>query len=183
MTHEPASPTATEMSRWLELQQRAHTAFESRLSAVVDWSAPTPDTEWDTRALVLHVVREQQRAHTLLSGGDESPIRLEPVGSEWSRVTADTRRAASAARPETVLRLGRDSVTALELVREQVSDAPSTPGTSPAPPGPTRRWTRSSWRPSGSCSRRRRRRCARAGCSPLPSPSATTRRCRRACSP
>jgi len=126
MTHEPASPTATEMSRWLDLQQRAHAAFESRLAAVVDWSAPTPDTEWDTRALVLHVVREQQRAHTLLSGGDESPIRLEPVGSdlrsEWSRVTADTRAAASAARPEAVLRLGRDSVTALELVREQVSD-------------------------------------------------------------
>jgi len=126
MTHEPASPTATEMSRWLDLQQRAHAAFESRLAAVEDWSAPTPDTEWDTRALVLHVVREQQRAHTLLSGGDESPIRLEPVASdlrsEWTRVTADARASAAAAHPDAVLRLGRDSVTALELVREQVSD-------------------------------------------------------------
>ncbi|MCM6762175.1 TIGR03086 family metal-binding protein [Rathayibacter sp. ZW T2_19] len=126
MTHEPASPTATEMSRWLDLQQRAHAAFESRLAAVEDWSAPTPDTEWDTRALVLHVVREQQRAHTLLSGGDESPIRLEPVASdlrsEWTRVTADARASAASAHPDAVLRLGRDSVTALELVREQVSD-------------------------------------------------------------
>ena len=126
MTHEPASPTATEMTRWLDLQQRAHAAFESRLAAVEDWSAPTPDTEWDTRALVLHVVREQQRAHTLLSGGDESPIRLEPVASdlrsEWTRVTADARASAASAHPDAVLRLGRDSVTALELVREQVSD-------------------------------------------------------------
>lgn len=69
MTHEqPDSPTATEMSRWLALQDRAHSAFELRLVAVEDWTAPTPDTEWDVRALVLHVVREQQRAHTLLSG-------------------------------------------------------------------------------------------------------------------
>ena len=73
--HEPASPDS-DLSLWLDLQARAHAAFEIRLDAVVDWTAPTPDTEWDTRALVLHVVREQQRAHTLLSGGDESPIRL-----------------------------------------------------------------------------------------------------------
>ncbi|WP_244259230.1 TIGR03086 family metal-binding protein [Rathayibacter sp. VKM Ac-2759] len=138
MTHEqPDSPTADddtttrdtstdEMSRWLDLQERAHTAFEIRLALVADWSAPTPDTEWDTRALVLHVVREQQRAHTLLTGGDESPIRLEPVAadlrSEWRRVTDRAREAARAVDPAAVLRIGRDTVTALELVREQVSD-------------------------------------------------------------
>ncbi|MWV50109.1 TIGR03086 family protein [Rathayibacter sp. VKM Ac-2803] len=114
------------MNRWLDLQERAHAAFEVRLALVADWTAPTPDTEWDTRALVLHVVREQQRAHTLLSGGDESPIRLEPVAadlrSEWRRVTDRAREAARAVDPEAVLRLGRDTVTALELVREQVSD-------------------------------------------------------------
>ncbi|QHC68511.1 TIGR03086 family protein [Rathayibacter sp. VKM Ac-2759] len=114
------------MSRWLDLQERAHTAFEIRLALVADWSAPTPDTEWDTRALVLHVVREQQRAHTLLTGGDESPIRLEPVAadlrSEWRRVTDRAREAARAVDPAAVLRIGRDTVTALELVREQVSD-------------------------------------------------------------
>ncbi|WKK71403.1 TIGR03086 family metal-binding protein [Rathayibacter oskolensis] len=138
MTHEqPDSPTADddtttrdtstdEMSRWLDLQERAHTAFEIRLALVADWSAPTPDTEWDTRALVLHVVREQQRAHTLLTGGDESPIRPEPVAadlrSEWRRVTDRAREAARAVDPAAVLRIGRDTVTALELVREQVSD-------------------------------------------------------------
>ncbi|SMH37366.1 TIGR03086 family protein [Rathayibacter oskolensis] len=127
MTHEqPATPTAIEMSRWLDLQERAHAAFDARLALVADWSAPTPDTEWDTRALVLHVVREQQRAYTLLSGGDESPIRLEPVGadlrSEWRRVTDRARTAAQAVDPEAVLRLGRDSVTALEFMRECVSD-------------------------------------------------------------
>lgn len=127
MTHEqPASPTAIEMSRWLDLQEIAHAAFELRLAAVADWSAPTPDTEWDTRALVLHVVREQQRAHTLLSGGAESRIRLEPVASdlrvEWQRVTGQVREAALAVDPAAVLRLGRDTVSALELVQEQVAD-------------------------------------------------------------
>lgn len=127
MTHEqPASPATIEMSRWLALQERAHASFELRLAAVADWSAPTPDTEWDTRALVLHVVREQQRAHTLLSGGDESPIRLEPVAadlrSEWRRVTDDLREAAQAVDPEAVLRLGRDTVSALQLLQEQVAD-------------------------------------------------------------
>lgn len=127
MTHEqPASPATTEMSRWLALQETAHASFELRLAAVADWSAPTPDTEWDTRALVLHVVREQQRAHTLLSGGDESPIRLEPVAadlrSEWRRVTDDLREAARAVDPDAVLRLGRDTVSALQLLQEQVAD-------------------------------------------------------------
>lgn len=127
MTHEqPDSPTATEMSRWLDLQEQAHASFELRLAAVVDWTAPTPDTEWDTRALVLHVVREQQRAHTLLAGGDESPIRLEPVAadlrSEWRRVTDELRGAARAVDPDAVLRLGRDTVSALQLLQEQVVD-------------------------------------------------------------
>lgn len=127
MTHEqPDSPTATEMSHWLALQNRAHRAFEIRLAAVEDWSAPTPDTEWDTRALVLHVIREQQRAHTLLAGGDDSPIRLEPVAadlrSEWRRVTDQLRAAARAVDPAAVLQLGRDAVSALELLQEQVAD-------------------------------------------------------------
>lgn len=127
MTHEqPDSPTATDMSRWLALQDRAHGAFEIRLAAVEDWSAPTPDTEWDTRALVLHVIREQQRAHTLLAGGDDSPIRLEPVAadlrSEWRRVTDQLRAAARAVDPAAVLQLGRDAVSALELLQEQVAD-------------------------------------------------------------
>ncbi|WP_236713478.1 TIGR03086 family metal-binding protein [Rathayibacter tanaceti] len=127
MTHEqPDSPTATEMSRWLALQDRAHSAFELRLVAVEDWTAPTPDTEWDVRALVLHVVREQQRAHTLLSGGDESPIRLEPVAAdlrgEWRRVTDRLSSTARAVDPASAVRLGRDTVSALELLQEQVAD-------------------------------------------------------------
>ncbi|AZZ57325.1 TIGR03086 family protein [Rathayibacter iranicus] len=114
------------MSRWLDLQDHAHRAFEVRLAAVEDWSAPTPDTEWDTRALVLHVIREQQRAHILLAGGDDSPIRLEPVASdlrsEWRRVTDQVRDAARAVDPAAVLQLGRDAVSALEMVQEQVAD-------------------------------------------------------------
>ncbi|WP_258065402.1 TIGR03086 family metal-binding protein [Rathayibacter sp. AY1B8] len=133
MTHEqPDSPTATEtgpgaeMSRWLDLQDRAHRAFELRLSAVEDWSAPTPDTEWDTRALVLHVVREQQRAHTLLSGGDESALRLESVAtdlrSEWRRVTDRLRVAVRTVDPAATVQLGRDTVSAVELLQEQTAD-------------------------------------------------------------
>ncbi|AND16586.1 TIGR03086 family protein [Rathayibacter tritici] len=133
MTHEqPDSPTATttstsaELARWLDLQDRAHRAFELRLSAVQDWSSPTPDSEWDTRALVLHVVREQQRAHTLLSGGDESALRLEPVApdlrSEWRRVTDSLRAVAQSVDPEATVQLGRDTVSAVELLQEQTAD-------------------------------------------------------------
>ncbi|WP_219812806.1 TIGR03086 family metal-binding protein [Rathayibacter sp. AY2B3] len=133
MTHEqPDSPTATEtgagseMSRWLDLQDRAHRAFELRLGAVEDWSAPTPDTEWDTRALVLHVVREAQRAHTLLSGGDESALRLESVAtdlrSEWRRVTDRLRVVVRTVDPAATVQLGRDTVSAVELLQEQTAD-------------------------------------------------------------
>lgn len=128
---QPDSPErgyrSPEMSRWLALQKRAHAAFELRLSAVTDWSAPTPDTEWDTRALVLHVVREQRYAHTVLSGGHDSLIRLEPVASdlrgEWRRVTDQMQEAARAVDPAAMFLLGRDRVSALELIQEQVADA------------------------------------------------------------
>ncbi|MBF4462202.1 MULTISPECIES: TIGR03086 family metal-binding protein [unclassified Rathayibacter] len=127
MTHaQPDFPDRSPLTRWLALQDLAHEAFATRLAAVEDWSAPTPDTEWDTRALVLHVIREQQRAHTLLSGGEDSPIRLESVGadlrSEWQRVTARLREATLSADPAAVFHLGRDTVSALELVQEQVAD-------------------------------------------------------------
>ncbi len=45
---------------WLELQRTAARGFTDRLTRVTDWSAPTPDTEWDVAQLVEHMVDEQR---------------------------------------------------------------------------------------------------------------------------
>lgn len=48
---------------------RAVDQFGQRVAAVGDrWSAPTPDTEWDVRALVNHVLVEDLWAPPLLAG-------------------------------------------------------------------------------------------------------------------
>jgi len=49
---------------------RAVEGFGLRLDAIRDdqWSAPTPDTEWDVRALANHVLAEDLWAPTLLDG-------------------------------------------------------------------------------------------------------------------
>jgi uncharacterized protein (TIGR03086 family) len=49
---------------------RALDEFDRRMTVVPAdrWSAPTPCTEWDVRALVAHVVNEQLWAPALLSG-------------------------------------------------------------------------------------------------------------------
>ncbi|MDX5310226.1 MAG: maleylpyruvate isomerase N-terminal domain-containing protein, partial [Rhodococcus sp. (in: high G+C Gram-positive bacteria)] len=76
---------------WLELQRIARQGFENRLSAVTDWSAPTPDTEWDVATLVRHVVDEQRWVPPLLAGKTiaEAEADLVPLGddlsAEWDR--------------------------------------------------------------------------------------------------
>ena len=37
---------------WLELVLTAHREFGSRLAAVEDWNAPTPDSDWHVEHLV-----------------------------------------------------------------------------------------------------------------------------------
>jgi uncharacterized protein (TIGR03086 family) len=66
----------------------AAAGFGSCVEGVADdqWSSPTPDADWDVRALVAHVVDEQLWAPPLLSGrtiediGDEIPT--DPLGDE-----------------------------------------------------------------------------------------------------
>ena len=53
---------------WLELQRTAHEEFSRRLEQVTDWEAPTPDTDWNVRQLVQHVIDEQQWVSALLTG-------------------------------------------------------------------------------------------------------------------
>ena len=52
-----------------ELLERAAADFGKRLAAVGDrWTAPTPDDEWDVRALVNHVTGELLWLEPLLAG-------------------------------------------------------------------------------------------------------------------
>ena len=69
---------------WLRVQQQAHLAFGDRLALVTDWSAPTPDEDWDVSALVRHVIEEQQWVPLLLAGRTvgEARSRLEPLGDD-----------------------------------------------------------------------------------------------------
>ncbi|MEE2030970.1 maleylpyruvate isomerase N-terminal domain-containing protein, partial [Rhodococcus chondri] len=76
---------------WLALQRTARREFDTRLAQVTDWSAPTPDTEWDVATLVRHVVDEQRWVMPLVSGRtlEEAEASLEPLGddlaAEWAR--------------------------------------------------------------------------------------------------
>ncbi len=57
------------MADLVELYARAVEQFGPRVAAVGDrWRAPTPDTEWDVRALVNHVLNENLWAPPLLDG-------------------------------------------------------------------------------------------------------------------
>jgi uncharacterized protein (TIGR03086 family) len=57
------------MADLVELFERAVTQFGDRVTAIGDkWAAATPDTEWDVRALVNHVLAENLWAPPLLAG-------------------------------------------------------------------------------------------------------------------
>jgi uncharacterized protein (TIGR03086 family) len=57
------------MADLVELFERAVTRFGNRVAVIVDqWSASTPDSDWDVRALVNHVLSENLWAPPLLQG-------------------------------------------------------------------------------------------------------------------
>lgn len=113
---------------WRTLQKRAHREFQRRLAKVDDWSAPTPDTEWDIRQLASHVIQEQQWAPLLLSGrtAREARSRLMPLAedlpAEWERYSAEALEAWETADLASSVRLLHETVTADHFLREQVSD-------------------------------------------------------------
>jgi uncharacterized protein (TIGR03086 family) len=86
------------MSDPVELFRRAQGEFDRRVAAIKDdqWKDPTPDTEWDVRALVHHLVYEMVWAPPLLEGktvadvGDQYEGELlgdDPKGA-WAKASA-----------------------------------------------------------------------------------------------
>ncbi len=68
------------MADVVELYRRAVDEFGRRVQAVApdQWGAPTPDAEWDVRALVGHVMNENQWVPPLLEG-----LTIEEVGDRF----------------------------------------------------------------------------------------------------
>ena len=116
------------MHDWLALQKKAHSEFASRLAAVTDWDAPTPDAEWNVRDLVRHVVIEQQWVPYLLRGGSigTAQFSIKPLGedliAEWHLYSLAATIAWSDAKPDLLVTLSYDTVPVADYLREQVSD-------------------------------------------------------------
>ncbi|WP_022881053.1 TIGR03086 family metal-binding protein [Gryllotalpicola ginsengisoli] len=113
---------------WRALQTLAHRTFADRLARVTDWTAPTPDTEWNVRQLVSHVIEEQQWVPPLLAGRTiaEARSRIEPLRAdlvaEWARYSARAAEAWAAADLDAVVQLSYDAVPARQYLAEQVCD-------------------------------------------------------------
>jgi len=113
---------------WLALQRQAHREFARALEAVTDWDAPTPDTEWNVRMLVLHVVQEQQWVPQLLAGRtiQQAKRHLDRLGddlrAEWRLYSLAASAAWKEARPDALVNLSYDTVPVIDYLREQTSD-------------------------------------------------------------
>ncbi len=77
------------------LYARALQAFDHRVRHVPPgrWDAPTPDTEWDVRALVNHVTVEQLWVPPLLDGRTLSQVGDRFDGDQLGETVADAVRA------------------------------------------------------------------------------------------
>jgi uncharacterized protein (TIGR03086 family) len=113
---------------WHDLLRRAHGGFADRLRTVTDWTAPTPDVEWDVRELVSHVIEEQQWVPLLLAGhtAETGKPLIRDLGddlvAEWARYSREALDAWGAVDPERPVVLSTDRVPAREYLREQLSD-------------------------------------------------------------
>jgi uncharacterized protein (TIGR03086 family) len=113
---------------WRELQKVAHRTFARHIAAVSDWSAATPDEQWDVRALVTHVIEEQQWVPLLLAGRSTAEVRsrLQPLGedlaAEWDAYSAAAERAWQNADLDAPVRLSSDTIPAAHYLAEQVAD-------------------------------------------------------------
>ena len=113
---------------WLALQKQAHREFGRAVAAITDWNAPTPDTEWNVRDLVLHVVQEQQWVPQLLAGltipqAKRHLARLgDDLRAEWRLYSLAATAAWDGARADALVALSYDTVTVADYLREQTSD-------------------------------------------------------------
>lgn len=113
---------------WISMQKQAHREFGTRLGAVIDWDAPTPDSDWSISDLVSHVIEEQQWVPHLLTGRTvaEAKRRLQPLGddlrAEWRLYSLAAMAAWAEAPKEILVSLSHDTVSVDDYLREQVSD-------------------------------------------------------------
>ena len=113
---------------WVRLQNLAHQEFAARISAVDDWDAPTPDTDWTVRDLVAHVVEEQQWVPHLLAGRSLEQARAsidalrDDLAGEWALYSLAATSAWRSTPSDARVQLSYDTVTADEYLREQVAD-------------------------------------------------------------
>jgi uncharacterized protein (TIGR03086 family) len=115
-----------------EHYDRAADEFGRRVHAVASaqWSAPTPDAEWDVRALVNHVVGENRWAPELLAGRtiedvgdayDGDLLGSNPVGA-WDDSIAPATAAVGAVDMARPVHLSFGTVPAEEYVSQLVAD-------------------------------------------------------------
>jgi len=120
--------TSTDTFDWHALQRTAHREFGSRVAAITDWEAPTPDTEWNVRDLVTHVIEEQQWVPHLLNGRSIPEAQLamdklrDDLTEEWALYSFAATAAWNEANPDTAVQLSYDTVTVNDYLREQVAD-------------------------------------------------------------
>jgi uncharacterized protein (TIGR03086 family) len=107
-------------------------AFGARLATAGDaqWSAPTPDTDWDVRALVSHVVGEVAwmppllRGQTIAEIGDrfEGDLLGADPKKAWTSALAETRAAIAEVDPQAIVHLSYGDVPAQQYIDEVGSD-------------------------------------------------------------
>ena len=94
------------MSTLLEQYDHALAEFDARVVQIGDdqWSAPTPCTDWDVRALVAHMVDECRWVPYLLGGGTPAdagdrfagdPLGDDPKAAWRARVRGRPRAVAA----------------------------------------------------------------------------------------
>ncbi|WP_233189230.1 TIGR03086 family metal-binding protein [Subtercola sp. Z020] len=113
---------------WMSLHDTAHAEFARRLAAVTDWSAPTPDTDWNTHQLVQHVIEEQQWVPLLLEGKTvrEAQPLIQRLGrdlaADWQRYSRAAAEAWAHVDADAPVHVSYGTIPAHEYLREQVSD-------------------------------------------------------------
>lgn len=169
---------------WLELVLTAHREFGSRLAAVEDWNAPTPDSDWHVEHLVRHVIEEQQWVPPLLAGltvGEATPDIL-PVGddlwTEWQKYSDAAIKAWKSTDLSAHVHLSYGTVKVEPYLRQQTSDVTIHTWISHEQSEQTSDSIQTSSRPSGPTSTGSATCSPRAVCFPLPSIFLTMRRCR-----
>ena len=114
-----------------ELLEGAASGFGARLDAVGDrWSAPTPDADWDVRALVNHVTGELLWLVPLLEGktiadvGDrlDGDVLGDDPLSTWQRARTEATAAITSVDPASTVHLSYGDRTAAEYVFEVGAD-------------------------------------------------------------